>query len=171
VNTACSHGPNPLARIAVWQFVCFGLMLVLVWATEVLDLPGLFYGTQRDSDLLRQIYRPFTLTAFVILTAVITVGQTYTLHRRLLKGVLVVCSRCHRIRMQDQAWQRIEKYIVEHSAATFSHSLCPECFGKEMESIDAAIRNTAPSAGAPSPGASSPVRNKDSVANGKTAER
>jgi len=45
--------------------------------------------------------------------------------------------------MQDEAWQRIEKYIVDHSDATFSHSLCPECFVKEMESINAAIRATA----------------------------
>jgi len=82
---------NPLARIAFWQFVCFVLLLTLVWATELLDLPNLFYGVQQHLEAASRIYRPFTLTAFVILTAVITVGQTYMVHRRLLKGVLVVC--------------------------------------------------------------------------------
>ena len=146
---------NPLARIAFWQFVCFGLMLVLVWATELLDLPALFYGIEQDVDAVRRIYRPFTLTAFVIVVAVVTVGQTYMTQRRILSGVLVVCSRCHRIRMQDQAWQRIERYIVEHSAATFSHSLCPECFGKEMDGINAEIRKTASPPPSASPGSGS----------------
>jgi hypothetical protein len=31
------------------------------------------------------------------------------------------------IRTDEHSWQRIEKDISEHSDATFTHSLCPEC--------------------------------------------
>jgi DNA-binding response OmpR family regulator len=48
-------------------------------------------------------------------------------HIKRLQGILPICMHCHRIRTDQASWQRIEKYISEHSEATFSHDLCPEC--------------------------------------------
>ncbi len=44
-----------------------------------------------------------------------------------LHGVLPICAYCHKIRDDDDKWQQLEAYISQHSAATFSHSYCPEC--------------------------------------------
>lgn len=44
-----------------------------------------------------------------------------------LQGMLPICARCKKIRKDDGYWEQIEQYITEHSDATFSHSLCPEC--------------------------------------------
>lgn len=44
-----------------------------------------------------------------------------------LRGLLPICARCHKIRDDQQVWQRLEQYVVEHSDAKFSHSICPEC--------------------------------------------
>jgi DNA-binding response OmpR family regulator len=44
-----------------------------------------------------------------------------------LRGLLPICARCHKIRDDQQVWQRLEEYVVEHSDAKFSHSICPEC--------------------------------------------
>ena len=46
---------------------------------------------------------------------------------RRLGGLLPICSRCRRIRDEQGHWQEVENYIQEHSAARFSHSLCPDC--------------------------------------------
>ncbi len=47
-----------------------------------------------------------------------------------LQGLLPICVHCHKIRTDQESWERIDKYIAEHSDATFSHGLCPECLDK-----------------------------------------
>lgn len=44
-----------------------------------------------------------------------------------LKGLLPICAACKKIRNDEGAWQQLETYISEHSAADFTHSICPEC--------------------------------------------
>jgi len=44
-----------------------------------------------------------------------------------LKGLLPICMYCKKIRKDENYWQQIEQYLVENSAADFSHSICPEC--------------------------------------------
>jgi hypothetical protein len=46
---------------------------------------------------------------------------------RVLRGFLPICSSCKKIRSMEGSWTMLEKYIVEHSEAEFSHGLCPEC--------------------------------------------
>ena len=51
-------------------------------------------------------------------------------HVKTLQGILPICMHCHKIRNDQQSWERLEKYIAEHSDAQFSHGLCPECLKK-----------------------------------------
>jgi len=44
-----------------------------------------------------------------------------------LQGVIPICMYCHKIRSDEEAWNKLEKYIEENSEAQFSHSICPEC--------------------------------------------
>jgi hypothetical protein len=44
-----------------------------------------------------------------------------------LSGLLPICSYCKRIRDAKGDWQQVDSYITDHSAAGFSHSICPEC--------------------------------------------
>ncbi len=47
---------------------------------------------------------------------------------RVLQGLLSICAQCKRIRdSEDQQWKPVESYVQSHSAATFSHGLCPSC--------------------------------------------
>ena len=46
---------------------------------------------------------------------------------RVLEGILPVCASCKRIRTERGEYEQIEKYITEHSEASFSHTICPEC--------------------------------------------
>jgi hypothetical protein len=45
----------------------------------------------------------------------------------LLRGVLPTCAGCKRIRSEEGRWEEIEVYVAKHSAAQFSHGLCPAC--------------------------------------------
>jgi PAS domain-containing protein len=44
-----------------------------------------------------------------------------------LKGLIPICSSCKKIRDDRGYWQQIEKYILDHSEANFSHGICPDC--------------------------------------------
>jgi PAS domain S-box-containing protein len=47
-----------------------------------------------------------------------------------LRGLLPMCAWCKKIRNDKGYWQRVETYIQEHSDASFSHGICPECVKK-----------------------------------------
>lgn len=47
-----------------------------------------------------------------------------------LSGLLPVCAWCHKIRNDSGYWQKLETYVAQHSDATFTHGMCPECFDK-----------------------------------------
>lgn len=49
---------------------------------------------------------------------------------RALKGLLPVCANCHKIRDESNNWLQMELYIEEHSKASFTHGICPECMRK-----------------------------------------
>lgn len=47
-----------------------------------------------------------------------------------LRGIIPICASCKKIRDDNDSWQRIEKYISDHSEAEFSHGICPDCAKK-----------------------------------------
>jgi two-component system, cell cycle sensor histidine kinase and response regulator CckA len=47
-----------------------------------------------------------------------------------LGGLLPICSMCKKIRDDKGYWQQVEAYIQNHTDATFTHAVCPECFPK-----------------------------------------
>ena len=52
---------------------------------------------------------------------------------KLLQGLIPICSYCKKIRDDKNYWQQVEAYIVRHSEARFSHSVCPECYTNHVE--------------------------------------
>ena len=47
-----------------------------------------------------------------------------------LNGLLPICSSCKKIRDDRGYWKQLETYLKEHSDASFTHGLCPECLEK-----------------------------------------
>ena len=52
---------------------------------------------------------------------------------KVLKGIIPICSYCHKIRNDEEIWQQMEIYISNHSEALFSHSMCPSCAEEQMK--------------------------------------
>jgi len=56
---------------------------------------------------------------------------------KILKGLLPICAHCKKIRDGQEAWVQLEEYLLHHSEAIFSHSICPGCmdehFGEYLE--------------------------------------
>jgi len=49
---------------------------------------------------------------------------------KILKGIIPVCSYCHKVRNTEGTWDQMEVYISKHSEARFSHGICPSCTEK-----------------------------------------
>jgi PAS domain-containing protein len=53
-----------------------------------------------------------------------------------LQRMIPICSFCHKIRDEKEAWSQIETYFKNNWDIDFSHSLCPECYKKEMDKLN-----------------------------------
>jgi PAS domain S-box-containing protein len=53
-----------------------------------------------------------------------------------LSGLLPICASCKKIRDDKGYWSQMETYIVKHSGAMFSYSICPECEGSHCDRAD-----------------------------------
>jgi sigma-B regulation protein RsbU (phosphoserine phosphatase) len=45
-----------------------------------------------------------------------------------LRGLLPICSYCKNIRDEQNFWQRVDNYLMEHADVMFSHGICPDCY-------------------------------------------
>ena len=44
-----------------------------------------------------------------------------------LSGIVPICSGCKKIRDDKGFWEQVEAYVSRHTAARFSHGICPDC--------------------------------------------
>ncbi len=54
-----------------------------------------------------------------------------------LRGLLPICSWCKKIREDNGYWTQVESYFKRHSAAEFTHCICPACYTKMRDASDA----------------------------------
>jgi len=92
---------------------------MLPWALAFMILNafiGLFWGKIRQADAEK--------------SKIIADLQEALTKVKTLSGFLPICAACKKIRDDKGYWNQIEAYISEHSAAEFSHGICPECVEK-----------------------------------------
>lgn len=52
-----------------------------------------------------------------------------------LSGLLPICSHCKGVRNDAGFWQSVETYVMAHSEADFSHSICPVCLKQHHPAV------------------------------------
>ena len=125
--------PNPLERIAFWQFLGFGMLLAVVWVDQVLDLQTVFFGTTRKPEAWQTAS---ILSVAIIVVGFITIAHTFVQQKHVLHGFLRVCTYCKRVKLDNQKWEQMEKYVSDRSRAEFSHGICPECFQRTVAELE-----------------------------------
>lgn len=58
--------------------------------------------------------------------------RTSHLYIRKLEGILPICSKCHLIRDDTDAWRPMADYLLERGEVQLSHGYCPECLATTM---------------------------------------
>lgn len=59
-----------------------------------------------------------------------------------LTGLIPICAWCKKIRDDKGYWKKVETYIREHSDASFTHGICPDCLKKESPETYAEVFKT-----------------------------
>jgi len=54
-------------------------------------------------------------------------AQDAAAHLRLLRGLLPICAECRKVRDEEGSWIHLETFLDQHSGASLSHGLCPQC--------------------------------------------
>lgn len=61
-------------------------------------------------------------------------------HVKTLQGIIPICAHCHKIRNDQQIWDRIEVYLSENTDVKLSHGICPDCmkehYGEYLDEDD-----------------------------------
>ena len=84
----------------------------------------------------------FTATSSVLRAEKILLNEKNKLQKALdeiktLRGIIPICSHCKQLRDDEGIWKRIEEYMYEHSEASFSHGICPDCMRKYYPEVSA----------------------------------
>ena len=53
--------------------------------------------------------------------------ESASMRVKTLSGLFPVCIKCRKIRDEEGYWQKIERYLKEHSDAEFRESICDDC--------------------------------------------
>jgi hypothetical protein len=118
-------GRRLLGPVLGLELAGFGLVILLLWLDEWLDLPHRYFHAAITP------LRPeeFVLEASAVaVLGILVVIATWRVFRRLayLESLLVICSWCRRVRL-DQRWMSLEDYLHERGEGRASHGMCPAC--------------------------------------------
>ncbi len=122
-----------LNDIPLWQGMGFILMICLIWAAYFFNLTEFFFAEETGRA---EWFGLSLVTAIIIVMGFVIVAHSYAQQQRVLKGIISVCSYCHRVRIQETDWTNLEYYVSDHTLANFSHGICPECCQQAMEEMD-----------------------------------
>ncbi|HEX4122409.1 MAG TPA: PAS domain S-box protein [Verrucomicrobiae bacterium] len=59
--------------------------------------------------------------------------QTALSEVKTLSGFFPICAHCKKIRDDKGYWNQIEVYVRDHSNASFTHGICPECARRNFD--------------------------------------
>lgn len=122
--------------------IYFANGLALLWVEHA--FPHLVVPYVNTADRLSDFTTSFIISTLVCVLVLRVVLAAYDRERvrlmelntqleqsmaeiRTLQGLLPICSWCKKIRDDEGLWTRMEDYLAEHTEASFTHGLCPDC--------------------------------------------
>lgn len=120
-------------RVLIYETIALGIIIAFLWADELFDLPHIVFGAVASPVNWVESTIESAFVAILGIAAIV-LSNYYLRKIKQLEGILPVCAVCKKIREGDE-WVPFEKYVREHSAADFTHGLCPECARPYFEQL------------------------------------
>jgi hypothetical protein len=111
----------------------FGLVLLLIWADEYLDLPHLLFGAPATPIRISELLLEAVTTSLVAIGVMVT---SWWANQRItqLEALLLICGSCRRVSV-DGRWVSFEDYIKQRDDRVTSHGVCPTCYQQVMAEL------------------------------------
>ncbi len=111
-------------RILLYETIGFGVLIVLSWLNELVDLSRWLFGEPSGPDWHEAAMESIATLAVGLL---VFIGTRKLLDRLFyLERFLRVCAWCKKINLEDQ-WVPLEEYFVKGFDTRTSHGICPAC--------------------------------------------
>jgi hypothetical protein len=115
-----------LARhVIAYEVLGFGLVTLFLWLDEILDLPHYCFGAPATPINWRESCFESLLT-IGLASMVIFLTHQFLTRIKYLEGFLLFCAGCKKVRLKGE-WIPVDVYVRDHSDASISHGLCPDC--------------------------------------------
>ncbi|HPI93346.1 MAG TPA: hypothetical protein PLT09_07090 [Deltaproteobacteria bacterium] len=114
--------------IVIGEAVLFGMVLLVLWLDEFVDLPHALLGAPRTPYRIEE-YLFETVSILVVAAFVITATIIIQYRARKVERFLRVCAWCRKVWV-DERWVRFEEYIQKSQSLRSSHGICDECVKK-----------------------------------------
>ena len=104
----------------------------------------------KSEQLILEAYPLFKDATDVIKGVVISISYITTIKQleidfhealaqiRTLRGLIPICAVCKRIK-DDSLWNDIERFLVKHTHAEFTHDICPDCIRRLYPKYSSAL--------------------------------
>jgi hypothetical protein len=102
-------------RLLMVFFLCGYVIVILALAFEISVISQLF------------ISLIFFLGAVFVLMGIMIQSRLLSQLATTLKGLIPICSKCHKVRDDEGYWHHVDQYISQRSDVEFSHSICKQC--------------------------------------------
>lgn len=112
-------------RLVRCETIGFVLVLVCLWADELLDLPHRVLGAAATPVNWRESLLESVLV-LALAALVVALTRRNVARIRYLEGFLLVCAACKRVRI-DQKWVPVDVFMRDRSDMHVTHGLCPDC--------------------------------------------
>ena len=109
--------------------------MAIIWIDEILDIPYVLLGGPPTPINWRE---SLFESLIIVIIGMVILQHTYHLLTRLshLEGILPVCPSCKKIRVDQEFWQDIEKYVHERVKADSLYGIFPDCLKKYYQEMD-----------------------------------
>lgn len=112
----------------------FGLVILLIWASEYLDLPHALFGAPPTPIRLSELALEAGLTV-IVGTGVMIASWRANRAIAHLERQLLICGSCRRVSAGGR-WMTFERYVAQREQLETSHGVCPSCLDEQMRALD-----------------------------------
>lgn len=126
--------------IIVYETLGFMCVAALSWFNELVDVPGILYGSPKKALDLRESLIESTVTIIVWLVVVLF---TMRLLRRIrtLEHMMKVCTGCQKV-FTNGKWLSFDTYSRQVSdTVAVAGDLCPECAARIKDDLQTVKNN------------------------------